>query len=316
MKKILSFILCIVLALGMIGCGGTDSVQSSDESSLEHTASWLVETSGEPSFGSIGGDWLVFALERNDMLPDDWGEKYYSSLVKELQSCGGVLSDKQYTEYSRPVLTLAALDKNPRDIEGFDILAPLGDFDMTNFVGVIGTSYALLALDAGAYEVPQCPEGAYQASRDEYVAHILECEAAGGGWGFASNNATADTSAMVLQALAKYQSDENVKAAIDRAITWLSQQQDDKAGFDDSCETVAQAIIAFVELGISLDDERFVKNGRGLDDRLMDFALDNGAFSHVEGGPENQMATEQAFLALTALNCLEKGETLYAVKAA
>ena len=41
----------------------------------------------------------------------------------------GVLSDNRYTEYSRAVMALKSIGKDPTDIGGYDIEKPLEDFD-------------------------------------------------------------------------------------------------------------------------------------------------------------------------------------------
>ena len=76
-------------------------------------------------------------------------------------------------------------------------------------------------------------------------------------------------------------------------------------------ESVAQVIVALTELGVPLDDERFTKNGITVEDALLRFAQENGAFVHVRDGSggDDGMATEQAFYALAAIHRAETGET-------
>ena len=76
-------------------------------------------------------------------------------------------------------------------------------------------------------------------------------------------------------------------------------------------ESVAQVIVALTELGVPLDDARFVKNGVTVEDALLRFAQESGAFVHaLDGsGGDDGMATEQAFYALAAIHRAETGET-------
>ena len=124
-------------------------------------------------------------------------------------------------------------------------------------------------------------------------------------------DAEADITAMVLQALAKYQDREDVAEATERALEVLSEQQNEEGGYTaydvESSETISQVIVALTELGISIDDERFVKNGRTLEDRLLDFRAEDGGFKHVLDGESDMIATEQAFYALVALDRAEQG---------
>ena len=82
-----------------------------------------------------------------------------------------------------------------------------------------------------------------------------------------------------------------------------------------SSESVSQVIVALAELGIALDDSRFVKNGNTLLDALMQFQQEDGGFAHLMDGETDLLATEQAFYALVAANRVAQGESsLYRMK--
>ena len=73
--------------------------------------------------------------------------------------------------------------------------------------------------------------------------------------------------------------------------------------------------MALTELGISLDDSRFVKNGNTLKDALLRFQMEDGSFRHTMDGDTDLLSTEQAFYALVALDRMEQGKTsLYSMK--
>ena len=199
---------------------------------------------------------------------------------------------------------------------GFNLLVPLADFDQTVFQGINGPIFALLALDSGAYDIPENTAGTTQATRDGYVDYILNAELPGGGWSFAGGDAETDITAMALQALAKYRDRQDVADAVERGLTVLSQQQEENGGFvaydSESSESIAQVIVALTELGVSLTDSRFVKGGNTLVNRLLEFRTENGAFRHILDGEEDVMATEQGFYALVAVSRAEQGKsTLY-----
>ena len=71
-------------------------------------------------------------------------------------------------------------------------------------------------------------------------------------------------------------------------------------------------LVAFCELGIPIDDTRFVKSGKSVLDNLFSF-YDNGkGFKHIHEDSTNLMATEQCFYALVALKRASEGRnTLY-----
>ena len=70
-------------------------------------------------------------------------------------------------------------------------------------------------------------------------------------------------------------------------------------------------IVALTELGISPEDDAFVKNGVSLSQRLLDYRTEEGSFRHTleEGSGANQMATEQAFYAMVAMERLREGKS-------
>lgn len=76
----------------------------------------------------------------------------------------------------------------------------------------------------------------------------------------------------------------------------------------ESSESVSQVLTALTELGLSLDDARFVKNGQTLEDVLLRFAQDDGSFAHTPEDGGNLLATTQAFYALTALQRARDGK--------
>lgn len=77
------------------------------------------------------------------------------------------------------------------------------------------------------------------------------------------------------QALAPYQSRKDVSAAIDKALTYLSEQQLPSGGFvkygDEDVEGDAAGLEMLAALGISLTDERFTKDGHTVLDGMMDW---------------------------------------------
>ena len=321
-KKTLAFLMAALMCVNMTACSAkaddeiapdvSVSVEQ-EESLLDSSAQALKQLVSEPKCGSVGGDWTAFGLVRWDKeVSENWLQQYYEKAEAFVAERAGILDERKYTEYSRMILALTAIGKDPADIQGYNLLTPLADFDQTIFQGLNGPIYALLALDSGNYDIPENTAGSTQATRELYVDYILSMEAPDGGWSLSGGGAEVDITAMALQALAKYQEQPAVSDAIERALTFLSDQQNDLAGYTsygaDGSESVAQVIVALTELGLSIDDPRFVKNGRTLEDRLMDFRTQDGAFCHTMSEEPNVIATEQAFYALVALDRAEKGE--------
>ena len=111
---------------------------------------------------------------------------------------------------------MTAIGKDARDVAGYNLLLPLGDYEKTVYQGVNGAIFALLALDAGRYEVPVNADAKTQATRELYVQKILGSQLSDGGWNIAGTAADADLTAMALQALAGYTVQTSVKAAVEK----------------------------------------------------------------------------------------------------
>ena len=308
-SKLLCILLLLSLLLSLTACG-------KPETQLEKTAGYLQAQIAEPGTGSVGGDWLIFGLARSGVkVPQKYFDAYYENVEAAVREKNGVLSDRKYTEYSRTVLALTAIGKNPADVAGFDLLKPLADFEQVTRQGINGTIFALLALDSGNYEIPENPDAAVQATRQMNVDELLARALPDGGWTLTGGEPDVDITAMTLQARAKYRDQADVTAAVERGLAVLSSLQEPDGGYvswgSSNSESVAQVIVALTELGVPLDDERFTKNGITVEDALLRFAQENGAFVHVRDGSggDDGMATEQAFYALAAIHRAETGET-------
>lgn len=315
MKRTLGKLLILALVLASLLSLAACAKKPDDP--LTRTASYLQSQVKEPSFGALGGDWLVFGLARSGAdVSQKYLDTYYKNVVNYVEETGGVLSERKYTEYSRVVLALTAIGKDPRDVAGYDLLLPLADFDETVSQGLNGAIFALLALDSGRYDIPENPNAATQATRELYVAEILRREIETGGWALSGNEPDADMTAMALQALAKYRDDPDASAAIERGITALSSMQEPNGAYlswgEENSESVSQVITALTELGISPEDSRFVKNGQTLLSSLERFSCEDGGYRHTLSSGADEMASEQALYALAAVHRAQAGlSTLY-----
>lgn len=319
LRKFAMLFACMVMMVSIImvttSCGGATDTEDYDLNAiLTETADLLIAENDDPDFGSVGGEWMVLGMAKwGGDVPEGWYESYYKNVEEYVASCNGNLSEHKNTEYSRVIIALTAIGKDPTDVAGFDLTAPLADYDQTIFQGINGPVYALLALDSGDYDAPQAKDDLVQATRTMYVDYILDQEVKGGGWCLAGGPADPDITAIVLQALAKYQEQEDVEAATERALDMLSEAQSQSGGFEnngiESSETVSQVILALTELDIAIDDGRFVKDGNTLVDKLMEFRAADGGFKHIAEGESDILATEQAFYALVSLYRVENGET-------
>lgn len=321
-KRGLCLLLTLCLLAGLAGSAAAAMPKADLAAAVSDAAAYVCAAAARPQVGSIGGEWAVLGLARSGCpVPAGYFETYYADVESYVRACGGMLHDKKYTEYSRVILALSSMGKDAREVAGFDLTAPLGDFTQTVRQGLNGPVWALIALDSRDYPMPQAPEGAVQATRQMYVEEILARQLDCGGWNLTSKGgsgtADPDITGMALQALAKYQDQPAVARAIERALACMSAAQAADGGFGAwntaNSESVVQMIVALCELGIPLDDARFVKNGSTMLDNLMTYAQPGGGFRHTSDNTgSNQMASEQGLYGLTAaLRVAEGKNSLY-----
>lgn len=312
-KRISAWILTLAILLTLtVPALAASGVQNE----VQGSAAYMVSAVKSPEVGSIGGEWAIIGLARSGYtVPTNYYEDYYARVEKYVKNCSGVLHERKYTEYSRVILALTAIGRDPSKVAGYNLLMPLGDFEKTIWQGLNGPIWALIALDSGNYEIPKNPAAKTQATRQLYIDEILNSQMKDGGWSLTdTGDSDVDISAMALQALAKYQDQKAVKTATDKALTYLSKAQDSKGGYASwgttNVESVAQVVVALCELGVSLDDSRFVKSGHTLTENLLSFRQSNGGFYHVLDGSDgnNQMSSEQGFYALVAIDRAANGQ--------
>lgn len=308
MKKLI----CFVLALALL-CPFTAFAAGSKADAIYQTTEEQLLSCPVPQVGSIGGEWLVIGLARAEILPDETAEGYYRNVVDYINEKGSAKLDRnKSTENSRLILALTALGKNPEDVNGYNLLQPLADFNFVKKQGINGPVWALIALDSLQYEIPETTSKE-QTTREKLIDYLLEKQLPAGGWAIGEQGADPDMTGMAIQALAPYyKKNEAVKCAVDKALGYYSAIQREDGGLSeatDSPESCAQMITALSALGIDPEtDGRFIKSGNSIVDCLLRFSLENG-FAHNIGGEYNQMSTEQAFYAMTAANRLREGKS-------
>jgi hypothetical protein len=315
------FMLALVLVLTLELSAPAMAVDRTTlQSNVTGAATYMYKTVTNPQVGSIGGEWAVIGLARSGCdIPDTYYQDYYATVENYVVACKGVLHQKKYTEYSRVILALTAIGKDPAKVAEYNLLTPLGDYDKTIWQGINGPIWALIALDSGGYAMPQNPDAKTQATRQMYVDDILSHQLTDGGWsltgtGGGTEAADPDMTGMALQALAKYMSDASVQAAVDRALVCLSKMQNSKGGYASwgtaNSESVVQVVVALCELCIDLEDSRFVKNGNTLMDNLLSYQQTDGSFKHTsDGSGSNQMASEQGLYGIVAALRADNGKS-------
>lgn len=269
---------------------------------------------GTPIVGSIGGEWLTIGLARSGRtVPAGYYDNAVAYVKKNINAETNRLDKNKSTDNARLILALTAISKDVTDVGGYDLLAGLDDMKYIKRQGTNGPVWTLIALDSHGYT----PAGS--VTRDQLVETILSLQKDSGAWYINSTNKTddVDMTAMVVQSLAPYyETNDAVKTAVDKALTWLGTMQKadgsfaEMAGAASSSESTAQVLVALCAMGIDpTADIRFAKNSFHVLDGLLTFYTGT-AFKHqASDATVDQMATEQSYYALTAYMRLVGGQT-------
>ncbi|WP_379132165.1 S-layer homology domain-containing protein [Paenibacillus sp. sgz500958] len=310
MKRILSFkhfMLSMALLL-VVSVLGTSLVPSGRVSAAEQTTTAVSVTGAAEALTAakqavlsrgIQSDWQAIALVRSgSVLPDS----YLTGLQNEVKTQKGTYTN--VTDYARRVLAATAAGIDATNLAGYNLVEKIYNNSRMTNQGLNGVIYSLLALDSGHYSVP----AAGQWNQDKLVSHILSKQNTDGGFTLSTGDSDPDVTAMTLTALSAHLDKAEVKAAVDRAVSWLSNKQQNHGGYGESSESVAQAIIALTSNNVDPAGQKFTKDSHQLMDRLLSFRTTDGGFAHTLSGGYNALATEQALQALVAYQLFVKGE--------
>lgn len=270
----------------------------------------LVSSRCEETNPTFGNEWEIIDLARYGYTNVPMYETYYASVEEKVKETGAIIHKYKATENERTILALTALGVDCTDVAGYNILEPLYDVSYVKKQGLNGSVFGLLALDAA--KAPDSLEEGGASIREQLIQEILTAELSTGGWTFIGA-ADPDMTGMAIQALAPYyNTNTDVKEAVDRGLDVLSNMQRDDGGFASwgslNSESAAQVVTALSALGIDADtDPRFVKNGISVLDNLISFKDEaTGGFRHIKKDQngnvygENAMATQQGTYALVA----------------
>lgn len=258
--------------------------------------------------GGSASDWsaMVLAFSQETNAYRDYLERLENYVADQYEK-QGYLDAVKATEYHRIALTMLALGGNPANIQTKEQTINLIADGTWNFYGGSpaeqgsnGLIYALLLLNAKDDFLP-----AEQTSfRDEMIQALLEYQDDEGGFSLNhSFGAGLDMTAMAVQALEPYQNDNNVNEAVQKALSWISENIFQTS----SSESVSQTLLALCALGISPEeDARFIQDEQTLLDLLNTFKAADSMYRHqLQDETSNLVSTYQALLAMEAVYKLD-----------
>lgn len=274
------------------------------------------------TFAASGNIWNVIALARSGSMTQDIKDKFITNMRNTVKEKKGVVDNKT-------IIALAALGADVENFEGYNLLEALSDLNSVTNYGFTNAAYALIAADTRNYEIPSVSgDGVVQTTRENLIQYLLDAQLPDGGWSWGTA-IDPDSTGMVIQALAPYmESNDDVKAAVNKALTELSELQQDNGGYKNAdsewggvsypgelnCESTAQVWCALTALNVDITDERFVKDGKSIEDALLSFQLEDGSFAHVlkedgTGETDYGFATPQAFYTMVSYARMKDGKS-------
>lgn len=304
-------VVAIMVAVLLTGCGGSGGSESSGndiDSAMKASAEYLVENVAVDSADSMGGGWIPFALKMSgtDAADEDYYMAYFDSIRLLAKSNKGVISKERPTANERVSINLKAIGQDPTNVEGFDLMKLVDDYETIKGQGLNAEIYALVSANYCGYTLK---------NEEQYLYDLIANQHADGAFGMDAEHPDSDMTAMAIQALAAYgeggeKSDDRAQGAITRALEWLKSKQLDDGSFGNA-ESTSQVLIALGCLGRDGEtDADFIKGDKSAVDGLMTFYMD-GAFCHEADGEVDVMATEQALMALDAVKMAQAGQKMF-----
>lgn len=288
LKRLICVSMIIAFVLSLASCGNNNDWQEQRKS----TAKYLLQQIDDGSLPIEDSEWALIGIKNSDIkLSREQLDNYYDAVRAKVKSKKGVLSEDFYTEYARTSLGVFLAGKDPKAVEGYNLIEKLNDYEVVLDQGVNASIYALIASNYCGYKLDETAEGKYLSdigASFEYGGEAV------------SSKVAMDYCGMALQALAYYKDDSNQKATINRIYDLIEKEiKKDKNGVDlGSCESIAQVILGLSAMGVDIEkDKRFIKDKETLIDGMMKYAEEDG-FAHIKGKKVNLLASQQALMAL------------------
>ena len=310
--------------------------QGVSDGSLWNEDTWMVTESDISSFARE-----VLAFEKANGGFSEEEKAQLSELMKNM-----MLTSKEYyykkkskTLSCGAVRALVALGMDPGNVEGLDYLAPLTSLDGREFPQLDDLLKDVDAVDPNVWRARGIDADMLV---DEYAAAMIEYQMPNGkfddhykyvlkqgeDWQTSkfTNKDQVELNAGAVAALAPHTDKEYIAKSVESAIEYLSSVQladgsfPGRDGLPDGAATLA-VLDMMDAAGISLNDERFVKNGNTVADGLKTFYIDGLGFvtrtevdADVDGLTELPSYTSKlldfpsAVSALTYLQAAENGK--------
>lgn len=243
---------------------------------------------------NYGDEWWVWGLATAGV---DIPANYLTDVEKKVAALQGDF--ESVSELEKVIIALSAMGEDVTDVAKVNLIEKLISHEQLTD-NVSAAAFGLIALSSGDFV------GTAETEKS-LIDYLLSVELADGAWSYRGETASIDITGMVLTGLAHYQAQPDVALAIERAVAYLSNVQEENGGFvefgSDSSETLSQVIIGLTSVGIDPTSEQFTKPGGNIVEHLLRFKTAEGLYTHEVGDDEaNDLSIQQALLALAHLN--------------
>lgn len=252
LKKLLCLLLSIVMIVSMatVSLASENDIYSVISTGVGSAEAYLGEKLTEmhnDAGVTYGSDWAIITMLRGGKTIDSAILTEYTESLTE--TVKGWDENVKPTDAAKAVLAFTIMDKNACNIEGVNLIDLICNSERLES-GTNELAYSLLAIYASGGEIPQ--DAIW--NKDDIIEKLLTFQTENGGFGlFDTETADVDMTAICVQALAPYISDEAVAASIDKAVDFLSGAISEDWDYDNP-NTTAQVLLALASLGIDVTD--------------------------------------------------------------
>lgn len=254
----------------------------------------------------FGEEWTIFALLRDGQtLPQAQLQSYYEDVANNVSSWNvNVLA----TDVERTAIALNVMGKDITDVNGVNLAELICNHPNLTKQGSNALAWALLALDMNNTPIPANAVW----TRERMIEELLTYQNPDGGFGLDKMGMSGiDMTAMSLQALARYQKQDQVAAAIEKGMEYLAAAAEINLNLGSS-ESISQVIITLAVLNRDIVEEPgFGDEVENLFSALEEYMVEGEGFKHSKNGEVDKMATAQAMQALCAYERFLNGESGY-----
>jgi hypothetical protein len=263
--------------------------------------------------GSTSEAWIALSLNKLGIKPN---EDFIKRSAADIHKAG--IKEFTTTELEKLIIGLTASGYNPYRFEKQDLASELYSRNIEEFI-VNDTIFALIAYNYANIS------GNYEITKDILVKDLLSKKLSytvefvdKTGWALSGKAVDPDITAMAISALAPYyNTNKDVKAAVDKAVLTLSAMQNESGyilnnngtAIEVTSETISSLILALTSIGVNPEGPQFSNEKGDLVSALLSFKAADGKFKHTLDGEADIIATEQALRALIALKEFKKNGT-------